>query len=1134
MKLLVRTLFVLLIAILSNSPTYAQFRGGVVGTVADPSGGTISNASVTLTSLETQRKLETTSNESGAYQFSSLSPGQYQLVVSQPGFKETSLQLAVSAEAVATANVTLTPGDVAESVTVTEDSSPAVETTNGDVSRALTTQEIVRLPQVGRNPYELIRLTPGIFGDAARSGNGQSVALPNTSGPGGSNLSLFQTENQVPISANGQRVSANNYLIDGVSVNSLGYGGAAVVTPNQESVKEVRVNANAYSAEYGRNSGAQIETVTQNGTDKFHGSAVFLFQDPNFNAYNRPSILSIPVTRVDNAFHNYAGSLGGPLVKNHLFFFFSTELIHNSSTSYSNQYIETPQFDAAVLAQRPGTIAAKVIGTAGDTPRVIAVIPQTACPTTQPNCQIVNGQLDLGRIGGTPGTYLPFGSGGGSGGPDGVPDVERALIGLPEKDSGQQYNGRLDWSRGKDYIAGSTYMTYLDRTAASGAAGGRPNADARITPVNSAVTAIYTRTLSPTMINEARANFTRFSFNQLQSSKITDYGIPAIQIQFQGIGGFQYGADQGQSTPAAFAQNTYEFRDTLSKVAGNHQIRAGFEMRREQDNNNLVGAARPVYAIQDLWNFANDAPVYENINANPNTGAPSSSQLYFRTNVYAAFVQDSWKVRPDLTLNLGLRWEDFTPPTEKRGQLYGLQLGPGYGNLAQATIQHRNELFNNDLNNFAPRFGFAYNPSSSKFVMRGGFGVMFNRVPDTLFDLTREASPTYANFGLCCGTAASPYAGGTILYELGTSNSIFSYPANPALATGIDPVTNTPRAIGGKPNQVEIYTAPTNFATPYVYVYSLETDYTFAKDFVATLAFQGSTSHKLVQLVNLNFLYPQPASNGQNTFSAVYNITPQVNANYNGLIATLSKRLSSGVQFQQNFRWSKSIDTNSYEGPSANTNSTYPIDTKQDRGLSDFDTKYNYTASGLYELPFYRTQKGFWGKLLGGFEVNPIYTFHTGFPWTPKTGQSIVTPSGVGLSPIRPYAYLGGALTGQSNTAFLRPNGNFPGGGAKYFLYTLPAGVTTVPPGIGRNVFRGPWYQSIDFSVGKFTKLPNRWLGEATQLETRINLFNAFNQRNFAPFNYGDPSTFVDNPQFGQPLSELSGRTVELQARFSF
>ncbi len=696
--------------------------------------------------------------------------------------------------------------------------------------------------------------------------------------------------------------------------------------------------------------------------------------------------------------------------------------------------------------------------------------------------------------------------------------------------TGQQYNGRIDWTGTKDFIAGSTYVTYSRQLG--GTADRRPNQDQLQVPTNADVTAIWTHTLSPTMLNEARGNFTRFGYNQLANSGTTNYGIPQVNVQFPAIAQIQYGANQGDTSPGVFAQNTYEFRDALSKVFGNHSLKFGFELRREQDNDNLAGGARQVYAMQNLWNFANDAPVYEGVEANPAVGGPPVTQHYFRTHVYAGYVQDDWKVTPTLTLNLGVRWEYFSPMTEKNGNLYDWFPGPGLGNLTDSTIQHVNQLYDSNKRNIGPRFGFAYGPKSWA-VVRGGFGVMYNRPEDSLLALTRQDNPTSESFGFCCGSATSPFAGGTIVYGVGSSNSIYSYPFNPATATGINPLTNTPNG-----EAVQVYAVPKKFPTTYAYIYSLETDFTWAQNYVVTLGYQGSNDHRLLHIVDEKFLYPFSGAAATN-FTDIFNVAPDANSNYAALNATISRRLTKGVQFQNNFRWAKSLDTVSYEGPGGGTNPTYPQDFQSEYGPSDFDVKYSDVASGLYELPFFRTQRGAVGKVLGGWRINTIFTFHTGFPWTPKTGEAQLTPGGEALSPTRPYAYLCGdggscALTGQSNSAFLRPNGNFPGGGANYFLYTYPTGLTTLPPGIGRNVFRGPWYKDVDFSVNKVVKFPNKLLGEAAQLDLRLNLFNAFNQQNFAPFNFGDVSTFVDNSQFGQPTQELAGRAVELQARFSF
>ena len=285
----------------------------------------------------------------------------------------------------------------------------------------------------------LLRLAPGVFGDGARSGTGGAVALPNASGPGGSNNSIFQTENQIPIVANGQRTSQNNFEIDGVSVNSLDWGGAAVVTPNQESVKAIRVASSDYSAEAGRNSGAQIQVVSQNGTNQFHGSGVFKYNDPLFNAFNKfggPN--GAPPVRVEQLLRQFAASVGGPIVKNKLFFFFSYEGLRQGNTNFTTAYVETPEFRQQVIAARPGSIIAQVFNSPGIAPRVTAVIP-TACPAgfAAGTCRQVPGGLDLGSLTGARGQYVDNGANPAGAGLDGVPDIAFAQIALPAHSTGQ-------------------------------------------------------------------------------------------------------------------------------------------------------------------------------------------------------------------------------------------------------------------------------------------------------------------------------------------------------------------------------------------------------------------------------------------------------------------------------------------------------------------------------------------------------------------------------------------------------------------------------------------------------------------------------------------------------------------------
>jgi hypothetical protein len=1112
----------------------AQFKASIQGTVRDSAGAVVSGVTVTAISVETSKTQQAVTSDEGFYRIDGLAPGAYNVVAELSGFKKKTIEnIALHAEGAQAVNITLEAGQVSESVTVSATTAEAaqIHTENANVGRAITTREILRIPQNGRDPYELVRMTPGVFGNGARGGAGQAVNLPNTTGPGGSNSSIFQVENQVPISANGQRVSANNFQIDGVSVNSLEHGGAAVVTPNQESVKEIQVLASTYSAEDGRNTGAQIKVVSQNGTNEFHGSALFKYNDPDLNAFNKfggvtgDPLKNAPPVRVNQLFRQFAGSLGGPIIKNKLFFFFSYEGLRNNTTNTADAWVETPEFRQLVINNRAGGVTAKVFASQGIEPRIEAFLPSDCSifGNDPARCRVVQGGLDIGSLTGATGQYVSLGNPTG-GGFDGVPDIQFVRLAVPSSLRPNQYNTRIDFNRSADQFAVSTYFTTHNDFSADAGGKSRPMADLNVKPLSSAATVTWIRTISSSMLNEARANFTRFTFDQVSTNQDVNFGIPRIEVEGLPFDRIRFGANRSETTPAKFAENTFEVRDTLSKILGVHSLRIGVEIRKEQNNNSLVGGARPLYSFVGLFNLANGTPIFEAINADPRTGLPADAQRYFRTSTYAGFVQDDWKIRPNLTLNIGLRYEYFTPLRETQDRIANLSFPAG--SLATASIVTSDELFKPDRNNFAPRVGFAWSPNAleEKLVVRGGFGISYNRTPQVLFGNTRGNPPFFARFNTCCGTAATdfgtPFVGGKIAYVLGATQSPFSYPINPALAQGIDPATG-----GVRDNTVEIWATSPSFPNAYVYNFSLDTEYQLPYNLIASLGYQGSSSHKLIRIVDETLILP-----ANPRFNPVFFLTPDVNANYHAMLFRVSRSLAQGFRIDSVYRWSKSIDTLSFEGPGAVTNQTNPGDLSSERGPSDFDVRHLYNLSGTWDLPIFRTRTDWVGRLLGGWQINGIWTRHSGLPWTPKIFKDLRQPSGKFFGPIRPTRYFGGALDDSSDNAFTRVGGNFPGGGATFFDIN-----TVGPPGIGRNSFRGPKYSAIDLSFVKQTRFGRiRGLGEGANLELRVNMFNAFNQLNLQPLEFFDAGTIVSDPNFGRSLKGLSGRVVELQARFSF
>ncbi|MBD0327456.1 MAG: TonB-dependent receptor, partial [Pyrinomonadaceae bacterium] len=540
-----------------------------------------------------------------------------------------------------------------------------------------------------------------------------------------------------------------------------------------------------------------------------------------YNKYGGPNNAA-PI-RVNQRLNQFGGSLGGPipiprfgegtppafkLGRNRAFFFFSYEGLRSTSADTITALVETPQYRQLVQTQRPGSIAAQILGASGIEPRIISVLPVTCGTVGFPNgqfpvCQQVAGGLDIGSLALTTGQYLP-GNQLNGGGLDGIPDVQYAQISVPTSSLGNQFNPRIDLNlTDKDTFTFSSYLSRFSGVGSDTGGRSRPMGDIRTSPTNSFAMLTWTRTLSASMLNEARFNATRFAFNEIQSSSETNFGIP--RIEFENLPGerLRFGAPWSETTPGIFAENTFEFRDTLRLLAGNHGWSFGGEIRKEQDNNNLSGGSRPLFTFHGPFDFANDTPLFYQINADPRTGGPAESQRYFRTNSYALFAQDDWKMRPNLTLNLGLRWEYFSPLKEKEGRLSNFILGPAGQELTGGRLVIVDELYPPDRNNFAPRLGFAWSPKQivglnfeDKLVVRGGFGIAYNRIPTVLFANTRGNPPFFARYQICCGTSASdfstPFAGGQILYALGRNNSPASYPFNPALAVPIDPATGSP------------------------------------------------------------------------------------------------------------------------------------------------------------------------------------------------------------------------------------------------------------------------------------------------------------------------------------------------------
>lgn len=1152
----------------SATSAHAQFGGSLSGTVQDATGAIIPNATVTLTDLSTQQVRTSTSSGSGSYQFSQLPPSNYKVDVNASGFSASMVSsVNVAAESPRSLNLTLQPGAANETVTVTANDVPILQSSDASIGSTISSEQVRRLPIFGANPYELLRTAPGIAGDGARSGTGTAVFLPNGAGPGGSNSGIFQTENQTQISANGQRVSDNNYLLDGVSVNSLSHGGSAVVTPNQEAVEAITVVSTSYDAGDGRNTGAQVKTVSRSGSNNLHGSLFFLYDEPGLNSYNKyagPTPGALP-SRVQNKERSYIASLGGPVLKDKLFAFGSWQGYSEVNNTTSVQtWVETAQYRDLVRASRTGGTTAAIFGQPGVQPRILRVL-NRGCADYAANqgqfpgqtvtagnwCQAVNGGIDVGSPtpGGpsqlgvyplhtrpTPTTAAPEEIGGGF---DGVPDFQYVQLLTPFRSRGNQFNGRIDAHlTQKDLVAFSAFFTKLDNDTSPNSSS-RPSGDLPFKPLNSAATLIYIHTFSPTWINELRANFTRFKDDSLaDTGNSVNFGIPEVHTEGLPINPVQFGIPQGNGS--SFAQNTYEISDLISHSFGSHNLRAGISLRREQDNDDIVSShVRPVYSVRGPWNLANDAPIYEAATANPLTGGAPLSNTQLRSEYYAAFVQHDWKVTPTFTLNTGLRWELFTPLRNKTRPLFYPVLGPSGSEFTGLTLQSRDRLWNFTPSDFSPKVGFAYNPAQfQKFVVRGGFALAYNHPDFALFNTAQlDDGPGVANYTLCCGTASdwfsTPYDGGLIRYNIGTSNSPNSYPINPAFATGIDPVTHFPRALNGVAPSTEAYGAPPNFQPSYSYLFSLDTQYQLTRQTSLAIGYGGSLGRHYARIVQQRFLYN---ANGNN--NSVYSAQSDSVQSYNGLNVILTRNMSRGLAASVAYTYSKALDqVSNGDGANSLANQTNPANNATEYGPSDYDLRHRVTGTAVYELPHIALGNRVASAFANGWQINGIVTLHTAFPFTPIT-NNITVPSAVAgadtVNPTRPTAVLHSFGTSCSTDA-LKSGSNFSQGGAYYFDTTpLPAGTKAYTPGIGRNSLRGNCYKDVDLSAAK--QFAFDYGDHHSLLRFQANFYNAFNILSLSPILNGnaDGGANILSSTFGRAPQGNAGRVIELSGRLQF
>src|SRR5258708_520965 len=587
----------LVVLLLFAVSAHAQYRASIQGVVTDPAGAVVSGATLTLTNLDTNLALTATSDESGVYNFVALPPAKFSLAVEKAGFKKKFLQnVGVIAEQSNALNIQLELGQVTESVTVSGDSTPLMDTETASINGVVNSNQIQHLPSFGRDVRKLAQLAPGAFADGSQGGGGGRVNLPGTQTGGGASGGadgIFKTENGAQVIAGGQQTENNGISIDGISTTSVVLGGSTIITPSEDSVESVKILSNAYDAENGRFSGAQIQITSKSGTNDVHGSLFITTHQPNLNAYQRFNGAGLPVTRDNNKFEQFGGSVGGPIWKNKVFAFFNYETVREPvSNLQGNGWYDT----AALAALAPaGSIASKYLSFPGN--GVVGTLNTaatcaTAGLTEGVNCRTIPGQgLNLGTPLTTglgtqdqgwtnsqnPGCGGPGTGCGTAGSPLGtVADIANYNTVNPTKFTAAQYNGRLDANvTEKDRIGFAIYWVPQSKDNFQG---NRAYDIFHHSQINEAVSAIWDHTLSPNFLNEFRVNAASWRWNEINSNPQAPVGFPTDRLD-----------QTGSITANSFGPNligsildqwTYTFKDVATKIYGRHPLKFGFEINR--------------------------------------------------------------------------------------------------------------------------------------------------------------------------------------------------------------------------------------------------------------------------------------------------------------------------------------------------------------------------------------------------------------------------------------------------------------------------------------------------------------------------------------------------------------------------
>jgi hypothetical protein len=1048
-------------------PGWSQFGSGIQGTILDPSSAVIPDAMVQVTNVNTGVTRQALTNNEGIYRILGIGAGTYTVKASKAGFASAEqASVVLAANEIRKVDFTLQVGGVTETVTVTGKAA-ALETEQGRISGTIDNTQLKELPIPNRNIFNLMALQPGMSGRSL--GN-----------------ELFGSDATPQYNANGMRADGNSITIDDSSVNSISRGGRAEVTPNVETVAEVRVTTNNFSAEQGRNMGAQVSIVTKSGSNEFHGSLWEYHGNSRLQARNFFDA-TVPVARRNQ----FGYGIGGPIIRNRTFFYTTYEGARRSGSSSSDTAVETPELRNYVMQTRPTSIAAYIL--------------DKFRPVADPTINIRDVGSPLAGVNKFTSTK------------DGIPDIGTVRYLTTTDARSYQFTVRVDHELrpGKDHL----YFYFYRLHARSITPGVRPDF-LRINPTTGTYgNLVYMRTISPTMLNEARIGVTRFMGNYcvpedpakplgaLSCNDILNKQVPGISITGGGP------ARDVNVYPGGWFPTEYQFKDTFSMIRGSHALKFGGEIRYAKNILWHTSSYIPVYSFASILDFIDDEPIQMTRTVDPKTGLPISTRADMAIWEGAFFVQDDWKARRDLTLNLGLRYDYYGPYTDTHNRFRNFVPGAGdtyTARLASGKVDVTSQGWKTDMLNFAPRFGFAWDiGGKARNVIRGGYGISYDRMA-TVQTATYRTNPPLAataQLGLNFGT--------TFTYSLGDpTKQYLGYPVDPSLRLGLD----SRNGISGV--RVAIAAIDENFKNPYAHNWFLGVQRQLPLGMVAEVSWIGSAGHHLVNIANVN-RYNGDLLDGRfdgynPSFSSINMAQTTSNSIYHGGTLAVRRQFSAGFSFQANYTYGKVLtDAEAEQGTTAFSDVN---NRSLDRSVADFDVPQRMSFSGIWELPFLKRCTSWVCKVAGGWQLSGYGVLEKGTPMNVTIGGSY--PSGDfnadntgGDRPHEPAVSVKRqGFTKEEFLAGIFAVADFP----------RPAGGTV--GNLARNAFRGPGFARVDLALAK-----NFPIHESISASLRLEGFNAFNR-----VNLNSPSTSLNSNTFGKTLSAAAARffLVSLRLRF--